>query len=117
MMAQVEELTEHHSDCHVIVAVSYGGRDEIVYAANRAIAGGRLLLTQKDFDSNLYMPNIPSPDMIVRTGKTYRLSNFLVWQGVYAEYLFLEKLWPDISVDDVNKCREVYITRDRRFGR
>lgn len=116
LMLEIERATMLNSDCHVIVAVSYGGKDEIVQAANRAILQGRLTLQREDIERNLYLPEVPFPDLVVRTGNAYRLSNFLVWQMAYSELVFLNKLWPDVSENDVSECKDVYLARDRKFG-
>lgn len=100
----------------VNLAINHGGRDEIVRAANRAIAQGARTLTEETVRSNLDAPMIPDPDLVVRTGGELRLSNFLLWQTAYAELYFSEKLWPDFQTDDFALALEDFARRERRFG-
>lgn len=116
LMRSIEKATNENSDCHVLIAVSYGGRDEIVRAVNKAIDSGCSVITKEDIENNLYAPGVPFPDMIVRTGNECRISNFLTWQSAYSEFLFMNKRWPDMNSDDVAYCKSVYEMRDRKFG-
>jgi len=116
LMLEIESTTKLNSGCHVIVAVSYGGMDEIVHAANKAISQGKRKLDREDINRNLYLPDVPFPDLVVRTGNSYRMSNFLIWQVAYSELMFLDKLWPDVSENDVYECKQVYLGRERKFG-
>ena len=116
LMNSIEEVTRDNSEIHVMVAVSYGGRDEIVSAVNRSLANGKNRITKIDIEENLYCPDVPFPDLIVRTGDEKRLSNFLTWQSAYSELFYLQKLWPDISSDDVQFCKVEYESRERKFG-
>ena len=100
----------------VNLALNYGGRDEIAYAANKLIAEGRTHLTEDDFSRAVYTSESPELDMIVRTGGDLRISNFLLWQAAYAELYFTDKLWPDLTTKDVDEIIENFKTRKRRFG-
>ncbi len=100
----------------VNLALNYGGRDEIVYAANKLIAEGKTNLTEDDFSRAVYTNKSPELDMIVRTGGDLRISNFLLWQAAYAELYFTDKLWPDLTTDDVDEIIENFTHRKRRFG-
>ena len=100
----------------VNLAINHGGRDEIIRAANRAIANGTWKLTEEDIKNNLDSPLIPDPDLVIRTGGELRLSNFLLWQTAYAELFFSEKLWPDFQTDDFMLALEDFSRRERRFG-
>jgi len=100
----------------VNLAINHGGRDEIIRAANKAIAGGARKLTEEDIRNNLDSPLIPDPDLVIRTGGELRLSNFLLWQTAYAELFFSEKLWPDFQTDDFMLALENFSRRERRFG-
>ena len=100
----------------VNMALNYGGRDEIVYAANRLIESGKKTVTEEDISSALYTAGSPELDMIVRTGGDYRISNFLLWQAAYAELYFTDKLWPDFKEKDVDEAVENFKNRKRRFG-
>ena len=98
------------------IALNYGGRAEIVSAVNRAIANGAESLTEADISANIYTSDCPDPDLIVRTGGEYRISNFLMWQSAYSELYFSDKLWPAYSSDDVDEAVISFSKRKRRFG-
>lgn len=103
------------------IAINYGGRDEILRAMERLFSDYQkdpksLKLSEKIFSSYLDTGGIPDPDLIIRTSKEQRLSNFLLWQSAYAELYFPEVLWPDFSRDDLIDAIAYYNTRERRFG-
>ena len=98
------------------VALNYGGRDEIVHAANLAIADGHTELTEEILDRYMYTSSSPDPDVIIRTGGDFRVSNFLLWQGAYSEYIILDTLWPDFGKKDIERCIKEFNSRKRRFG-
>ncbi len=98
------------------VALNYGGRDEIVMAANRAIADGYTELTEELLSQYMYTCDSPDPDMIIRTGGDLRISNFLLWQGAYSEFIVTNTLWPDFGRSDVERCIAEFNSRHRRFG-
>ncbi len=98
------------------VALNYGGRDDIVHAANSAIAAGHTELTEDIISKYLYSGTTPDPDLVIRTGGDFRTSNFLLWQSAYSEYLVLDKLWPDMNDDDVIYAVNQFYARKRRFG-
>lgn len=112
---KVEELSKDRP-CKLCVAVNYGGRDEIVHACNALIAEGKETITEEDICKRLYTSNVPDPDLIVRTGGEMRLSNFLLWQAAYSEFYATEKLWPDMTPEDVNQAIDAFYKRSRRFG-
>ena len=118
LRAKMEELEEISRDNKYIVniAMNYGGRDEIVYAANKLIAEGKTRITEADMSGAIYTRESPEVDMIVRTGGDLRISNFLLWQAAYAELYFTDKFWPDIKEDDIDLMLEVFNNRKRRFG-
>lgn len=95
-------------------AINYGGRDEILHAANAAIAEGKSTLTAADIEAHLYTES--DPDLIVRTAGEQRLSNFLLWQASYAEFYFTDRLWPDMDAEDVDLAARAFLDRTRRFG-
>ena len=99
----------------VILALNYGGRDEIIRAIKKMLAGGEEVSAEK---LSLYMdnPDIPDPDLIIRTAGEFRISNFLLWQGAYSEYYISEKFWPDWTEDDLKEAIIKYNMRERRFG-
>ena len=98
------------------IALNYGGRAEIVTAVNRAIAEGKGEITEADVSERVYTAGCPDPDLIVRTGGEFRISNFLMWQGAYSELYFSDKLWPAYSSDDVDEAVMSFAGRKRRFG-
>ncbi len=114
-MEQIERESAHRSYI-VNIALNYGGRDELVHAANALIAEGRTKVTAEDLAGALYTKESPELDMIVRTGGDYRISNFLLWQAAYAELYFTDTLWPDFKTSDVDEIVENFKKRNRRFG-
>ena len=99
----------------LIVAISYGGRAEIVDAANAAVARGEQA-TEETFRRHLYAPDVPDPDLVIRTSGECRVSNFLLWESAYSEYWFTDTLWPDFSEADFDRALASYAERDRRRG-
>lgn len=100
----------------VNIALAYGSRDEIVRAVNEAVARGEKV-TEESFSELLYTHSQPDPDLIIRTGKEVRLSNFLLYQAAYAELYFSDKMFPDFSDKELDKAIEDYSRRTRRFGK
>lgn len=101
----------------LVVALSYGGRDEIVAAANRLIASGVQPVTPETFAAALDTAGLHDPDLIIRTGGEQRLSNFLPWQTVYSELFFTDTKWPDFSEQEFRDILDTYANRERRHGR
>ena len=117
------ELTKNNTGIQFNIAVSYGGREEIVDAA-RAIAeqakAGTLDpkdLDEKTFAQHLYLPGVPDPELLIRTGGDLRISNFLLWQIAYTEIYVTPTLWPDFDKKELIKAVDAYHTRQRRFGK
>ncbi|MGM9648163.1 MAG: polyprenyl diphosphate synthase [Eubacteriales bacterium] len=98
------------------IAMNYGGRDELLHAANAAIAEGKCVLTEEDIDAHLYTRLSPPPDLIVRTANERRLSNFLLWQSAYAELYFTDVLWPDFKPKHIDRAIRDFYARKRNFG-
>ncbi len=98
------------------VALNYGGRAEIVNAANMAIKDGHTTLTEEILSSYMYTKSSKDPDLIIRTGGEFRVSNFLIWQGAYSEYVVLDTLFPDFSEKDIMESVSRFYSRNRRFG-
>jgi undecaprenyl diphosphate synthase len=110
-MAWAEDLTKDNRRITLFVAFNYGGRAEIIDAARTFTAG-----TEDDFRSHLYAPDMHDPDLIIRTSGEQRISNYLLWQGAYAELVFRDELWPDFSREALEQSLEDFTARSRRFG-
>jgi len=108
--------TQGFDGMQVILAINYGGRDEIVRAVKRLAANGAAEITEQALACCLDNPDVPDPDLIIRSAGEYRTSNFLLWEGAYAEFYVSAKLWPDWTGEDLAKAVEDYSNRDRRFG-
>jgi undecaprenyl diphosphate synthase len=121
-MEESEELTRKNRKMTLIIALNYGGRAELVDAARsiaQEAAAGRLdpdKVDEKTLARHLYLPDVPDPDLLVRTSGEYRLSNYLLWQLAYAELYFTDVLWPDFRREHLYEAVKTYQTRDRRFG-
>ena len=109
------EAKTAHFERQFIVAISYGGRAEIIDAANAAIRKGEPL-TEETFRNYLYAPDVPDPDLVIRTSGELRTSNFLLWETAYSEYYFTDVLWPDFSEAELDRALEAYAQRHRRKG-
>jgi undecaprenyl diphosphate synthase len=114
-MAALESATENERRLHLWIAFDYGGRAEIVEAARRAAARGEEL-DEETFSQFLYAPEMADPDLVIRTSGELRVSNFLLWQSAYSEFVFTETLWPDFGPDEFRAAIEDYAGRRRRFG-
>jgi undecaprenyl diphosphate synthase len=121
--AELEEsirVTSENQGITLQLALSYGGRDEIVRACNRLLAQARedaLPITAEKFSSALDTQNQKDPDLIIRTSGELRISNFLLWQAAYAEFVVSSKRWPDFDEEEFDRMLEEYSKRERRFGR
>lgn len=111
----LERLTENNL-LTLNIALNYGGRDEIVHAVNSLIAEGKTNITEDDISARLYTYQSPDPDLIVRPGGEYRLSNFLMWQSAYSELYFTPCLWPDFDEIELRRSIVEFSKRKRRFG-
>ncbi|MCX6772839.1 MAG: polyprenyl diphosphate synthase [Candidatus Micrarchaeota archaeon] len=114
-MRQVEKETAHFSKYSLNLMLAYGGRQEILEAVNRALAGGKRKLDEKSFASLLYLPD--SPDLVIRTSGEMRTSGFLPWQSAYSEFYFSRKLWPDFHESDFKRALADYAKRKRKYGK
>ena len=117
-LAHAQEATREYEAITAVLAINYGGRDEIIRAVNkwRSEEGETRDLTLDDVSAHLDNPEVPDPDLIIRTAGEMRLSNFLLWESAYAEYYFSEKLWPDWDYEDLAAAVEHYQKRKRKFG-
>jgi undecaprenyl diphosphate synthase len=113
-MAALEAETEANRTLNLWIAFDYGGRAEIVDAANRAVREGREV-DEETFASYL-TPDMPDPDLLIRTSGELRISNFLLWQLAYAELVFVDTLWPDFGEEQLRAAVDDYASRRRRFG-
>jgi undecaprenyl diphosphate synthase len=110
-----EKTTANNKKLQINLALNYGSRNEIVNAIN-LIKKKNVSLTLRNIEKNLYTSNIPDPDLLIRTGNTHRLSNFLLWQAAYSEIFFVKKLWPDFTVSDYYKILNNFKNLKRNFG-
>ena len=121
-LERVMEATKHYEKGHLILALSYGGRTEIVDAVRVLAAdakAGRIdpeKIDEKAIAARLYLPDVPDPDLMIRTSGELRLSNFLLWELSYSEFYFTETLWPDFREPDFAKALDEYARRQRRYG-
>jgi undecaprenyl diphosphate synthase len=122
LMDELELMTAGNDKCHLTVAINYGGRDEVTRAAKRLAYEVEIgNLTHADVDAEClakYLDThvLPDPDLVIRTSGEARISNFLLWQSAYAEYDFVDTLWPDFSADEFAKVLANFGKRERRFG-
>jgi undecaprenyl diphosphate synthase len=114
-LAELEEATAKETRLNLWIAFDYGGRAEIVEAARRLAESGAAV-DEETFAQYLYAPEMPDPDLVIRTSGELRVSNFLLWQSAYAEFVFTDTLWPDFGPDEFRAAIEDYASRRRRFG-
>jgi undecaprenyl diphosphate synthase len=117
-MGDLERSTEDLDTLALWIAFDYGGRAELVQAARRCVEDG---LAAEEIDeaalaSRLYAPELPEIDLLIRTSGEFRISNFMLWETAYAEFVFTETLWPDFGARDLQEALATFATRDRRFG-
>ncbi|NTU59592.1 MAG: isoprenyl transferase [Deltaproteobacteria bacterium] len=117
-VAWAEHETRECTGLQLVLALSYGGREEIVNAARQCLRDGLdpESLDEEAFRSRLYAPDLPDPDLLVRTSGEMRISNFLLWQVAYAEIYVTEVLWPDFREAEFGEALKSYAGRQRRFG-
>ncbi|PWN00113.1 MAG: isoprenyl transferase [Massilioclostridium sp.] len=122
-MAKSEEASKNATGLVFSIALNYGGRAEITHAAKqiaKEVEEGKLAIeeiTEQTLSDHMYTAGMPDVDLIIRPSGEYRLSNFLIWQSAYAEYVFMDDiLWPDFKVKDLDRAIEEYSRRNRRFG-
>jgi len=117
-MSGMEDRTELNSRLNLWVAFDYGGRAELVEAARRLVESGvdAEEIDENVFAANLYAPELPDPDLLIRTSGELRISNFLLWQLAYTELVFVDTLWPDFEERDLRAALAEYASRRRRFG-
>ena len=112
-----ERLTANNTGLTLTVAADYGGRWDILQAANRLMAEGKSEITEDDLSRCLSLAEAPEPDLFIRTGGETRISNFMLWQMAYAEFYFTDALWPDFDAAEFDRAISSFRVRERRFGR
>jgi len=110
-----EKKTKFNNKLQINVALNYGSKDEIITACKTLIKKNKVI-TEKNINDNLYTKKIPNPDILIRTGNTNRLSNFLLWQIAYTEIFFIKKFWPEFSKDDYKRILKKFRLLKRNFG-
>ena len=116
LICEGESLTSGGTRGTLLLAIGYGGRQDILAAVNAAVRQGREV-GMEEFSAMLSTGDIPEPDLLIRTGGEVRLSNFLLWQSAYSELYFTDVLFPDFSDKELDRALEVYAGRERRFGK
>lgn len=117
-MEELEAATAHRDTLGLWIAFDYGGRAELVEAARRCVEDG---LAAADVDeaavaARLYAPELPEIDLLIRTSGEFRISNFMLWEAAYAEFVITDTLWPDFGADDLRAALAAFASRNRRFG-
>ena len=121
-MIEIEENSKNYDDMTLMLAMNYGGRDDIVYATKQLaemVADKKIKIDdidEKIMSGFLYTKGLPDVDLLIRPSGEMRISNFLIWQSAYAEFYFTDVLWPDFSPKELDKALEEYASRNRRFG-
>jgi undecaprenyl diphosphate synthase len=110
-----EKRTIRNTKLQINLALNYGSKKEIVYAFNKLKKKSKI--SENDINNNLYTKDLPDPEILIRTGNTQRLSNFLLWQAAYTEIFFEKKLWPDFKYEDLNKIVKKFSNIKRNFGK
>ncbi len=113
---QAVKATSQNTGLTLNLALNYGAQQEIVHAVNALVATGKKSFSPQDIQAHLYHPDLPNPELIIRTSGEERLSNFLLWQAAYSEFYFTPVLWPDFDEAEFNKALQSYQNRKRRFG-
>ena len=113
----IKKKTKKNNAITINLALNYGSKEEIVDACRKFVFEKNKEINIKNFQKKLYTKNIPNPDILIRTGGTRRLSNFLLWQLAYAEIFFINKLWPDFNENDYNKIIGKFHKIKRNFGK
>ena len=115
ILQNAENITKSNSRLQINLALNYGSKSELVNTIN-LLKKNKKKITENNITQSLYTKNIPDPDLLIRTGNTKRLSNFLLWQIAYSEIYFVKKLWPEFNTSDYNKILNNYKNLKRNFG-
>ena len=119
LLKKIKETEDYLSDCNTLtfnIAFNYGGRKEITDGINKILAEGRTSITEDEFQNYLYQPDIPVPELVIRTSGEFRISNFLLWEIAYSEFYITDTYWPDFDKNEYEKAIEWFNNRERRFG-
>ena len=116
-ITDAETMTAQNVGITLTIAADYGGRWDILQAANALIAEGKTQISEADLNSKLMLGHAPEPDLFIRTGGETRISNFMLWQMAYAEFYFTDVLWPDFNETEIHRAFDSFKKRERRFGR
>lgn len=116
-ISALENASKANSTMTLVIFLSYSGKWDILQAAKKLVAAGRQDITQQDIEDNLVTAGIPDPDLIIRTSGEKRLSNYMLWQAAYSEFIFVDKLWPDFRESDFELALDEFSKRDRRYGK
>lgn len=116
---KIKETEEYLSECSTLtfnIAFNYGGRKEITDGINKLLKEGATSITEDTFKNYLYQPDIPDPELVIRTSGEFRVSNFLLWETAYSEFYITNTYWPDFDKNEYEKAIEWFNNRERRFG-
>ena len=116
ILANSVETTKNNTGVNLQIAFNYGARDEIVHAVQEIVNSGVKEITEETVSKHLYTKNIPDPDVLIRTGGEMRVSNYLLWQIAYSEFIVIPEFWPEFDKDKLKECVLEYKRRNRRFG-
>ena len=116
LLKNSEKKTSKNTNLQINLALNYGSKDELLHAFNK-LKTKKNKITTRDIKNNLFTKNTPDPELLIRTGNTKRLSNFLLWQIAYSEIFFEKKLWPDFKEKDYNKILKNFRKIKRNFGK
>ncbi len=111
------ETTKNNTGVNLQIAFNYGSRDELVHAVKDIVSEGITDVTEETISNHLYTKNIPDPDLLIRTGGEMRVSNYLLWQIAYSEFIVIPEFWPEFDKDKLAECVIEYKRRNRRFGK
>ncbi len=117
ILKNAEDTTKNNTGVHLQIAFNYGARDEIVHALQGIVSEGITDIDEKVISSHLYTKNIPDPDVLIRTGGEMRISNYLLWQIAYSEFIVINDFWPEFNKEKLAECILEYKKRNRRFGK
>ena len=119
LLKKIEETEKYLEDCEKMIfniAFNYGGRKEIIDAINKIIKDKKETVDEKEFARYLYRPEIPDPELVIRTSGEFRISNFLLWEIAYSEFYVTDVYWPDFTPEEYDKAILAFNKRDRRYG-